>query len=461
MNTDRALRILVVDDEEAMRAVLSTRLGAWGFEVALAESGEQALERVLDLDPDLVLSDVVLPGLSGIDLLRLFRAGDPDRPVVLMTAHGTVDNAVEAMKGGAVDFMTKPLDYERLREVLDRAAGERAAGRMAPLAVEDLEAGGSSFGHLVGRSPPMRGVYRLIREVAPTRASVLVTGESGTGKELVARTLHDASGRSEAPFVAVNCAAIPAELMESEIFGHERGAFTGAVSRRAGCFEQADGGTLFLDEIAEMPVMLQPKLLRVLEDGRVRRLGADRELRFDVRTLAATNRPPAEAIAEGRLREDLFYRLDVIHIQMPPLRARGEDLSLLAEHFLRTANQRHGTSVSGFGSDCAERLAGYAWPGNVRELRNVVERGVILAKEGEIGPGHLPLSLREPASPAAGDAAGDVIEIPAGSSLAQAERVLILETLARVGNNKAEAARRLGLDVKTVRTKLKSYGESA
>jgi DNA-binding NtrC family response regulator len=441
------LKILVVDDEEAMREVLRERIESWGFEVSTAADGANAERRVSTFDPDAVLSDVVLPDASGIDLLKLIRSAGRDRPVILITAHGTVELAVEAMKGGATDFLTKPVDYERLRALFDGMASTLEASRRA------AEAEG--LGELVGISKPMRDVFKMIREIASTDVAVLISGESGTGKEVAANTIHSLSRRAAAPFVAVNCAAIPAELMESEIFGHEKGAFTGAIGQRQGCFEMSHGGTLLLDEIAEMPMALQPKLLRVLEDGKVRRVGGRNEIQVDVRQLAATNKDPEEAIKKGQLREDLYYRLNVLRLHLPPLRERLEDVQLLAARFIDHANRRHGTQVEGLTNESRQALESYSWPGNVRELRNVLERGVVLSKSGRIGKEHLPLFLREP-----GVRPMEMIALPLGTTVADAERELILKTLEQTGNNKAEAARWLGVDVKTIRNKLKSYGLS-
>ncbi len=449
----RDFTVLVVDDEEAMREVLRSRLEAWGYRVGLAAAAAEAERLARESEPAAVVSDVVLPDASGLELLERLRADQPDRPVVLITAHGTVDLAVEAMKRGAQDFLTKPLDYDKLKSILaavERQLGER---RRARRLASDLSGGRSRLGELVGGSQAMGEVYRLIEEVAPTDAAVLITGESGTGKELTARAIHRLSKRSRQAFVAVNAAAIPRELMESEVFGHERGAFTGATGMRQGCFELAHQGTLLLDEVAEMPLDLQPKLLRVLEDGRVRRLGGSREFRFDVRLLAATNREPRQAVAAGQLREDLYYRLNVFTLPLPPLRARLDDLPLLVQHLLAQFNRKHGTEVEGLRQETLELLSGYGWPGNVRELRNLVERAVVLAKRGWIEPSHLPPYLRE-----AGSSPSETVELPVGISVAEAEKQLILRTLEQTGNNKAEAARRLGLDVKTVRNKLKSYG---
>jgi DNA-binding NtrC family response regulator len=306
---------------------------------------------------------------------------------------------------------------------------------------------------MVGQSRLMRDIQRTIELLASSDASAIITGKSGTGKEVVARAVHALSVRRDKPFIAINAAAIPEGLIESEIFGHEPGAFTGATRARPGVFELADGGTLFLDEIAEMPISLQPKLLRILEDGKARRLGSSREVRFNVRVIAATNRAPAQAIRDGLLREDLFYRLNVFELTLPPLNERAEDVALLAQHFIGEFGRKHQMNVEGVGAAARELLEAHAWPGNVRELRNVIERAVIVARSGWIEPRHLPPYLQ-----AFAPGAKPTLTLPAGTTLAEAERLLILQTLERVGNNKAEAARQLGLDVKTIRNKLRSYG---
>ncbi|MEM6705302.1 MAG: sigma-54 dependent transcriptional regulator [Acidobacteriota bacterium] len=449
--------MLIVDDDEAMRAVLEERLSQWGYQPVTAESVEEAERAAAAEPPDIVVSDVVLGERDGLDLLRVLKATSPAPPMLLITAHATIDLSVEAMKNGAEDFLTKPLDYDKLRATLDAIAGDLAASREQ----QDLgaEASGSEArcGHLIGAHETMRAVYEQIEMVAGTDASILILGESGTGKEVTARTIHELSRRRSEAFIAINAAAIPSELMESEIFGHEKGAFTGATETRQGCFELAEGGTLFLDEIGEMSTELQPKLLRVLEDSRVRRLGAKTERHVDVRLLAATNQKPEEAVAEGRLRADLYYRLNVFTIELPPLRRRATDVPLLATAFLRELGAKHGSDLRGFRDSAMEILQSYEWPGNVRELRNVVERAVIVARDRWIEPGHLPVYLQtESERPT-----GDVLELPIGTTVADAERALILGTLEKTGNNKSEAARQLGIDVKTVRAKLKTYGEDA
>jgi DNA-binding NtrC family response regulator len=448
----RKMKILVVDDEEAMREVLEMRLQGWGFDVRLSSDGLEAQEASQSYDPDMIISDVVMPEISGIDLLRSLKVDRPDRPVILITAQGSIDLAVEAMKQGAQDFVTKPLDYVKLRAILQATENDIELRRKSQRLTSQLDQDAGS-GDFVGRSKAMRDVYQLIESLCSTDASVIITGDSGTGKELAARTIHKRSSRAEGPFIAVNAAAIPENLMESEILGHEKGAFTGAIGLRAGCFELANRGTLFLDEIAEMPLGLQPKLLRVIEDRRVRRLGGSHEFSVDVRVIAATNKDPWSAVESGRLREDLYYRLNVFTVALPQLRERKVDIPLLAQHFIREFNRKHNVRVEGLREAALELLKAYSWPGNVRELRNVMERAVILARGRWIECNHLPAYIVTPQS-----GASTRIVLPFGVTAAEAEKELILKTLESAGNNKAEAARQLGLDVKTIRNKLKSYG---
>ena len=449
------LKVLVVDDEAAMREVFGMRLESWGFDAYLAEDGARGEEMAMSRNPDIVISDVVMPGISGMELLRKLKSGNPDRPVILVTAQATVDLAVEAMKQGARDFITKPIDYQKLKMILLAVGREiderREAGRLS----SRLECG-SGLGDFIGESKVMREIYSLINSIARSDASVIITGESGSGKELAAHTIHVMSRRAENPFIAVNSSAIPENLIENELFGHEKGAFTGATGIQAGCFELANSGTLFLDEITEMPIALQPKLLRVLEDRKVRRLGGMKEFGFDVRVLAATNREPRGAVEDGKLREDLFYRLNVFTLTLPPLRARKSDIPMTAQSFLNQANIKHNTDVQAFRAETLNIMKSYSWPGNVRELKNIVERAVILSGGAWIEPSHLPEYIRNAPE---GENLG--IAIHEGiTTAANAERELILKTLRSAGNNKAETARRLGLDVKTIRNKLKTYGQT-
>jgi len=449
----------VVDDDPTFRDVLEMRLQRWGYSVKVAPDAISASTLAADWKPHLVLSDVVMPEASGLELLGRLRKDDPSRPVILLTAHASVEMAVEAMKLGAVDFITKPLNYPNLQAVVEEYLRKSDTGvetkSEAPVLPDpEEEEGEDGLYPFIGKSPAMQEAYRLIRSAATSDASVLITGESGTGKELVARTLHRLSGRASGPFVAVNAAAIPRELMESEIFGHEKGAFTGATESRAGCFELADGGTLFLDEIGEMPKELQPKLLRVLDLARIRRVGGSREVSFDVRTLAATNRDPRKAVEEGVLREDLFFRLNVLHIQLPALRDREGDIRLLANAFVRDLSRKHQRESREFAEETLEAMEHYPWPGNVRELRNLVERAVVLSPGARIELEHLPPYVRNPER----GGGAKSYAFPPDATVADAERELILRTLDETGNNKTETARRLGVSVRTIHNKLKAYG---
>jgi two-component system, NtrC family, response regulator HydG len=451
--TARKRRILVADDDPAMLASLCVLLQSWGFETLQASDGAEAARLVERHDPDIVITDLVMPEVTGLDLLRKLKAGDPHRPVLLVTAQGSIDDAVEAMKQGARDFLTKPLtDLPKLKSLLDDAERELEMRRKARRLTARIEEDGG-LGEFVGISKAIREVYQIIESVAQRDVSVMITGESGTGKEVVARTIHKLSRREDKPFLAINAAAIPESLIESELFGHERGAFTGAVATRQGVFEQANGGTLLIDEIAEMPMALQPKLLRVLADGKVRRLGGSYEFEFDVRVLAATNRDPLKAIEDVKLREDLYYRLNVVPIALPPLRDRGEDIPLLVQHFVKEFNSKHHLDIEGATDEAMAMLKAYSWPGNVRELRNVIERSVVLAKSDWIADHDLPPYVRDPSL------RPEKLVFSVGeTTVADAERELILKTLERAGNNKAEAARQLGVDVKTIYNKLKTYG---
>lgn len=448
--TAKRRKILVVDDDAGMREAFDILLREWGYEVRLAADAREGQTLVEKYSPDIVISDVVMPEMSGLELLRVLKAGNPARPVILVTAQASIDTAVEAMKHGAQDFITKPMNYAKLKAILEHVERDIDLRRKARALSERAEAGPGAF---IGTSRLMRELYALIEDIAASQASVIITGESGTGKEVAARTIHSLGSRSSRSFIALNAAAIPETLIESELFGHERGAFTGAVGMRQGCFELANGGTLFLDEIAEMPVPLQPKLLRVLEDGRVRRLGGQAELSFDVRIIAATNRDPQQAVDEGKLRPDLYYRLNVFSLVLPPLRDRAEDIPLLAQHFINEFNTKHRMNVDGAAEDTLELLKSHNWPGNVRELRNVMERAVIVSKDGWIEPRHLPPDLRD----SGGSAQSRLVVAVGNTTLDAVEKELILKTLEASGNNKAEAARQLGIDVKTIRNKLKTW----
>ncbi|HYS92978.1 MAG TPA: sigma-54 dependent transcriptional regulator, partial [Candidatus Acidoferrales bacterium] len=364
-----SLRILVVDDETAARRGLVSLLSGWGYEVEEAADGHEALEKAVKGLPSVVITDLVMPRLDGHTLLKSLREEVPFAAVILLTGQGTIETAVAAMREGAYDYLTKPVDVARLKLLIPKAASSSEAVREVALLRRQLQQV-KGMGQLVGTGPAMQALYRLIEMAAPTPAPVLITGESGTGKELVARTIHELSPRARAPFVAVNCAAIPETLLESEIFGHEKGAFTGALERRAGCFELAHQGTLFLDEIAEMNPATQAKFLRVLEGGAVRRLGGRAEVKMDVRVLAATNKDPQKALRDGSFREDLYYRLNVVSLALPPLREHREDIPLLIEAFIAEFNAKYDKRIGGVDAAAETALQAAPWPGNVRELRN-------------------------------------------------------------------------------------------
>jgi DNA-binding NtrC family response regulator len=450
-----ALKILIVDDEEPARQGLTALLARWGYDVDEAGDGQEALAKAAAGLPSVVLSDLVMPKMDGLELLRALKTDVPFASVILLTGQGSIDTAVTAMREGAYDYLTKPVDVARLRLLIPKAAERGEALREVALLRRRLSQVWG-MGRLVGTSAGMQEVYRLIEVAAPTTAPVLISGESGTGKELVARTLHDLSPRAKGPFVAVNCAAIPETLLESEIFGHEKGAFTGALERRPGCFELAHEGTIFLDEIAEMNPGTQAKFLRILQDGTVRRLGGRTEIKVDVRVLAATNKDPVKAIQEGSFREDLYYRLNVVSLVMPPLRDRRDDIPALVQAFMEEFNARYDKHIRALDESVLSGLVAQSWPGNVRELRNTLERAIIVCENDTILPKHIPPSpsLRV-ADPGDGP---DSVSFRVGTSLEDAEKALILKTLAANGNNKTRAADVLGISLKTLHNKLKSYG---
>ena len=452
-------RVLIVEDELHARSGLTELVASWGYEAECAGDGQEGLEWVQKWSPAIVVTDLKMPRMDGMELLR--RVGElPEQIcVVMLTAQGSIESAVEAMRNGAWDYLPKPVDPGRLRGILQSASRQREAeglvsGAAAPKPVKSS----GVLGELVGTTPEMKAVFALIERVASSNVSVLVTGESGTGKELVARALHDLSSRRTKPFVAVNCAAIPETLIESEIFGHERGAFTGAVDRRAGCFELAEEGTLLLDEIGEMPAATQAKLLRVLEDRKLRRLGSKMETPVDVRVVAATNKDPLEAVAAGELRGDLYYRLNVFNINMPPLRSHPADIVPIAEKMIADMNVKHGCSVRGMTAELVRRLEAYRWPGNVRELRNTIERAVVLAGQGTVGVEHLPAGFGDEKRVTTADDGG--VHLDVGTTVDEAEKQLIVKTLESTHNNKTRAAEILGISTKTLQNKLKEYGRA-
>jgi DNA-binding NtrC family response regulator len=446
-------RILIVEDETNARLGYEALLRSWGCEVLGVGSAEEVLAKFSEFAPAVLIADVELPGMNGLDLLRALAADLARVPAIVITGRGSEERAVAAIEAGAFWYIEKPMKAPVLRALLDRALSRVEDRREAAALSRQLRAAGQ-LGELVGVSPSMQQVMLLVETVAPSTASVLITGETGSGKEMAARSIHKLSPRKDKPFVAINCSAIPESLMESEIFGHEKGAFTGAAERRLGCFELADGGTLLLDEIGEMPPATQAKLLRVLEDRKVRRLGSKSETPVDVRVLAATNKDPRQAVENGQLRQDLYFRLNVFHILLPPLREHKDDLPALVEHLLRELNEKHGRKVRGVAAEVMNLFQRHTWPGNARELRNVLERAVIACDSEVVGRGHLPGDFGAAAS-AAGELAG--VRFPLGTTVEAAERELILQTLAATSNNKTRAAELLGISLKTLHNKLKEY----
>ncbi len=449
---------MIVEDEENERTGLAELITAWGYRTETAGDGLEALDKVAVWSPSIIVTDLKMPRMDGMQLLEQIAAQPQEMAVVLLTAQGNVDIAVTAMKLGAYDFIEKPVNPARLRNILQNAARQQGTERELEVTRRKLRDTGV-LGSLVGSSKKMQEVYRLIEMVAPSTASVLITGESGTGKEMVARTIHELSPRKSKPFVAINCAAIPESLIESEIFGHEKGAFTGALERRTGCFELAEGGTLLLDEIGEMPVATQAKLLRVLEDRKLRRLGSKVETVVDVRVLAATNKVPEEAVASGQLRNDLYYRLNVFNIHMAPLREHKEDIPELVDHLIREMSAKHGRSIVAVSDESMRLFQNYAWPGNVRELRNTLERAVIVCEGGVIEVKHLPPGFGSTA-PRPPVQEANAVRLSVGTTVGEAERLLILKTLEATSNNKTRAAEVLGISLKTLHNKLKEYGQS-
>jgi DNA-binding NtrC family response regulator len=443
-------RILIVDDEESTRELFAELLQRWGYEVDQTADGHAALKIAAETRPDVIISDLVMPKLDGLALVRALREEQPDTPVVIITGKGSIDAAVEAVREGVFDFVEKPLDPARLKVILQRALEKKETLHEMQVLRRRLGQVDAGVG-LVGSSPPMRRAMELVEKVAPSKASVVITGQSGTGKEMVARAIHQLSPRRDKPFIAINCSAIPASLIESEMFGHERGAFTGADQRRLGAWELADGGTLFLDEIGEIPVELQAKFLRVLEEERLRRLGGKSEITVDVRVISATNRDLKEEIKATRFREDLYFRLNVFHINLAPLKERRDDIPVLVQHFIDRFSRDAGKKLQGVSPPAMKLLTDYAWPGNIRELRNTLERAVILCGTGAIDPEHLPSEL------AAGGGESAYLKLPYGLPLREIEKEYILSTLSRLQNNKARTAQALGISEKTLYNKLYRY----
>jgi two-component system response regulator HydG len=443
--------VLVVDDDQATREGLTVLVESWGYKASEAADGKAALAACAEELPHAIVTDLMMPGMNGLEFVAALGERAQSIAIIFVTGQATVDTAVQAIKLGAYDYLPKPLEPQRLREVLGKGLKQVALAREAGALRRRLESPLGSYGALIGKSPPMRQLYQQIGQIAATDAAVLVSGESGTGKELVAQTLHDLSPRREGNFLALNCAAISPTLMESELFGHEKGAFTSAVDRHLGCFEQADGGTLFLDEITEMALEIQPKFLRVLEEGQIRRIGGNKIIPVSVRVVAATNRQPMAALKDGKLRQDLFYRLNVFHLELPPLRERGDDMTLLAGYFLESFAAKYQRAAMPWANDFAPALLAHPWPGNVRELRNAMERLTVLASGASLSAKDfqqycLTAMIDEPAEH------GPI-------SLAEAERQTIERALSATGGNKTQAAQLLGITPKTLNAKLALYSK--
>lgn len=443
-------RILVIEDEDKLRRIIELQMLDSGFDVVKAASAEEALP-LIDRS-DLIITDLKLPKMSGLEMLRIIRRQDSHIPVVIMTAFGTVETAVEAMKSGAVDFLLKPFELEHLTAVVNKALEIRNLREENRTLREEL---GRKYqwDNIVGRSPAMQEIFATVMRVGPSRATVLLAGESGVGKDLIARAIHHHSPRKDRPFVKINCTALPENLMESELFGYEKGAFTGANIAKAGKFEQADTGTVMLDEIGDVPANIQVKLLRVLQEREFERLGSNKTTHIDVRVIAATNRDLRAALEDGTFREDLYYRLNVVPMEIPPLRARKEDIPYLANHFVERLSPENGGRVTGVTSAAIERLMEYSWPGNVRELENVIERSIVMAPGTELGADDIRLDMNLRTRPAAGEAG-----LPEGMSLDAYEQELIRNALTKADGNKSQAARILGLTRNALRYRLTQMG---
>ncbi len=445
-------RLLVVDDEPNMLRVLELQLSAAGYSVEKASSVEEAAPILERGGLDLVLSDLKLPGKDGLELLGRARAMDASLPVIIMTAFGTVETAVEAMKAGASDYVLKPFSLEDLMMTIEKVLEMRAL-RDENRRLKDELGRRYQLDNIIGRSAAMQEVFAAVMRVAPTRATVLLAGESGIGKDLIARAIHQHSPRREKPFVKISCSSLPENLMESELFGYEKGAFTGATASRAGRFEQADGGTVFLDEIGDVPPPVQVKLLRVLQEREFERLGSNKTIRVDVRVIAATNQDLRAALEQGEFREDLYYRLNVVPVNIPPLRERKEDIPAIVEHFMAKYAGESGGRVRGVTPAAVTKLAGYHWPGNVRELENIVQRAIVMSSGPMIGEGDIEIE----AAPAAA-ASGEAAFLPPGLTLEQYDQQLIRQALRRAGGNKSQAARLLGLTRNALRYRLGQMG---
>jgi DNA-binding NtrC family response regulator len=444
--------VLVVDDDSATREGLTALLQSWGYNTFDAADGKAALKRCEQQLPHAIVTDLIMPGMTGLEFIASLGERVQQIAVIFVTGQATVDTAVQAIKLGAYDYVPKPLEPQRLRTLLEKALKQVALAREAGALRKRLESPLGSYGSLIGKSAPMRQLYQQISQIAATDAAVLISGQSGTGKELVAQTLHELSPRREAMFLPLNCASISATLMESELFGHEKGAFTNAIERHQGCFEQADGGTLFLDEITEMAMEVQAKFLRVLEEQQVRRIGGNANIPVSVRVVAATNREPTSAVKEGKLRQDLFYRLSVFHLELPPLQQRGEDIPLLARYFLEFFAEKYQRPIVDWAGDFTAALQNHSWPGNVRELRNAMERLSVLSQAPALTAGNFQQFCLKAVIEEKSDLAP--------MSLAEAERQAIEKSLAASQGNKTQAARLLGITPKTLNAKLALYGKA-
>jgi two-component system response regulator HydG len=450
--------ILVVDDDHAHRTMLNTLINGWGYAVAEADDGFTAIEKVKESSYDLVLMDVRMVRVSGLEALEAIKGYNPAIPVIIMTAYSSVETAVKALKQGAHDYLTKPLDFDKLRLTIDRAMEHTRLKEENRLLRETL---GQQFDsqNIIGKSPAMLKLLETVSQVAPSEATVLISGASGTGKELIAGAIHFNSLRKNGPFVKINCAAITETLLESELFGHEKGAFTGADRRKEGRFSQAHGGTLLLDEVSEMSLMMQVKLLRALQEREFNRVGGETSIQVDVRVIAATNRNLLDRINEGAFREDLYYRLNVVELEVPPLSERKEDIPLLTRHFLEMFAAKNRKEIKGFTPKAMDNLIHYDWPGNVRELMNAVERAVVLARSNYLDETDFPFMKDMAVEENQSDPAGpDALILQGETPLEEIEKTAILTTLEAAGGNKSEAARRLGITRKTLHKKLKAYG---
>jgi two-component system response regulator HydG len=455
--TNKQHTVLVVDDDSAHRTMLRTLIGGWGYAVSEADDGSTAVEKIKETAFDLVLMDVRMVKVSGLEALETIKAVNPAIPVIIMTAYSSVETAVKALKQGAHDYLTKPLDFDKLRLTIERAMEHTRLKEENRLLRETL---GQQFDsqNIIGKSAAMIKLLETVSQVAPSEATVLISGESGTGKELIAGAIHFNSLRKDGPFVKINCAAITETLLESELFGHEKGAFTGADRRKEGRFSQAHGGTLLLDEVSEMSLMMQVKLLRALQEREFNRVGGEATIQVDVRVIAATNKDLMEQINDGAFREDLYYRLNVVELEVPPLSHRKEDIPLLAQHFLETFVAKNRKTVKGFTPKAMDHLIRYDWPGNVRELMNAVERGVVLARTNYLDV--TDFSFMQNSIPQTDQESADLaaLSIKGDEPLEEIEKTAILSTLQAAGGNKSEAARRLGITRKTLHKKLKAYG---